>query len=145
MTSEEKMIADPVLRTVLEKYKDKKAPQELIDKMGIQTEKGIAEYGQTIGFSSLSVDEMFNYLLEELVDVPIYLVAFHKLLNESHFMKLARENEKLIKTVRFYAQQGNWVFRDDERIFSPSEVEMDKGHLARKTLEGLGYEFENKS
>lgn len=131
MTISDEIIANPIIRNV----------QALLEN---QTAKGLAKYGTTVNPNDYSVEEWIQHASEEIIDFLVYLQVLKVKLNESH-MKLARENEELIKTVRFYAQQGNWTFRDDERIFSPSEVEMDKGHLARKTLEELGYEFENKS
>lgn len=109
MTTEEKMMADPVIRVLLEKYKEKQAPQELIDKTGLQTEKGIAEYGQSIGFSSLTVEEMFNYLLEELVDVPIYLIAFYRLFNEA--MKHAQVMREALEVI--VADTKAWTNPDE--------------------------------
>lgn len=128
MTVSDEIIANPIIRNV----------QSLLEN---QTAKGLAKYGTTVNPNDYSVEEWIEHAQEEAIDFLVYLEVLKSKLNESHYMKLARENEELIKTVRFYAQQGNWVFRDDERMYSPAEVEKDRGHMARKTLEGLGYGF----
>lgn len=122
MKIQDEIIANPITRIV----------QDLFEN---QTAKGIAKYGHTVDVKEYSVTGWGNHASMEIIDLLVYIQC---LVNSAE--KVKRENERLIKTVRFYAQEGSWSYRDDERMYKPSDVELDKGNKARKVLEELGYE-----
>lgn len=136
MTASDEIIANDILRTVDEGLKQRPFYKDTREVEEEQTTKGIAKYPNTVNPKDYSLSGWLRHRQQEDYDGLVYTTCALKIAEE-----IESANQKLISALRFYAQQGNWAFRDDERMYSPSEVEKDKGHLARKTLEGLGYGF----
>lgn len=126
MTIEEQILANDILRNVMEKFKN-------------QQVKGLAKYGETVNPDSYSVEGWLLHIQQELIDGTVYAEV---LINQ--ISQIVEENKRLRETLELYADEKRWtephtytalVDDEPETVKDAPWAILDGGAYARKTLE----------
>ncbi len=126
MTIEEHIIANDVLRNVMDKFKN-------------QQVKGLAKYGETVNPESYSVVGWLNHIQQEMIDAAVYAEV---LINVTS--KIVEENKRVREALELYADEKRWtephtyttlVDGEPDAVKDAPWAILDCGEFARKTLE----------